>query len=89
MNAFLSLYLENQIIISFPIAFFFWSTIMGQKYYNILQMMVLFIILGIGADDIFVLQDAWRQSAVQKDTISVPPPSHTHTHARTPRKLVP
>jgi len=61
-----------EIIISFPIAFFFWGTVMDQHHFNILQMMVLFIILGIGADDIFVLQDAWRQSAVQDSaTISI------------------
>lgn len=59
-----------EIIISFPMAFFVWFVILGQGYFNILMMMTLFIILGIGADDIFVLQDAWRQSAHQAPHIS-------------------
>jgi hypothetical protein len=59
-----------EIILSFPLAFFVWSCVFQQKHYGILMMMTLFIILGIGADDIFVLQDAWRQSAVQPKEIS-------------------
>ena len=59
-----------EIIISFPIAFFVWGVMLGQEHYTILQMMTLFILLGIGADDIFVLQDAWRQSAAQPRQIS-------------------
>ena len=35
-----------------------------------LQMMVIFIILGIGADDIFVLMDAYKQSKAQPSYIS-------------------
>ena len=45
-----------EIFISFPMAFFVWSTVLQFDHFGILMMMTLFIILGIGADDIFVLQ---------------------------------
>lgn len=34
-----------------------------MHYYSNLHMLVIFIVLGIAADDIFVMMDAWRQSA--------------------------
>lgn len=36
-------------------------------YYSNLHMLVIFIVLGIAADNIFVLIDAWRQSACIKE----------------------
>lgn len=34
--------------------------IIGYKYFGYFQVMVIFIILGIGADDLFVFYDTWR-----------------------------
>jgi predicted RND superfamily exporter protein len=58
------------ILLSFPLAFFVWRVVLQQKFFGTLMMMSLFIILGIGADDVFVLQDAWKQSAAQPAHIS-------------------
>ena len=42
----------------------------GETYVTYLMFLGLFIIMGIGADDIFVLADAWKQSAQQPPAIS-------------------
>lgn len=34
-----------------------------MKYFGFLQVMIIYIVLGIAADDIFVFFDAWNQSA--------------------------
>lgn len=33
----------------------------GVRFFSGLHVLVLFVILGVGADDIFVLVDAWKQ----------------------------
>lgn len=53
-----------EIVISFPIGLFVWVVIMRQDYVTYLMYNGVFIILGIGCDDIFVLMDAWKQSAM-------------------------
>ena len=59
-----------EILLSFPMAFFVWTNVLKMQFYNTLMGMSLFIILGIGADDIFVLADAWAQSEGQPPSIS-------------------
>ena len=39
-----------------------YSGALGITYFSTLHVMVIFIVLGISADDIFVIVDAWRQS---------------------------
>ena len=53
-----------EIVIPFPIGLFVWVVIMRQDYVTYLMYNGVFIILGIGCDDIFVLMDAWKQSAM-------------------------
>mmetsp|Transcript_9382 Transcript_9382/g.30599 ORF Transcript_9382/g.30599 Transcript_9382/m.30599 type:complete len:569 (-) Transcript_9382:537-2243(-) len=54
-----------QIIFSLPLAAFFYRVILQIKYLQIMQQLVIFVILGIGADDVFVYTDAWKQSAAK------------------------
>eukprot|EP00966_Prymnesium_polylepis_P176763 4093147-Prymnesium_polylepis.1 len=51
-----------EILISIPIAIFCWR-IMGQTIVDALQLLGIFLILCIGADDIFVFVDTWKESA--------------------------
>ena len=51
-----------QIIIGFPFAFFVYRWIAQITYFDTMSTLVIFLILGIGADDVFVFVDAWRQS---------------------------
>ena len=50
-----------EIFLSVPLAFAVYS-LLGFRYISFLQFMGVFIIMGIGADDIFVFYDAWKQS---------------------------
>jgi hypothetical protein len=50
-----------EIIISVPIAMFAWF-IIGQATVNTIMLIGLFIVLCIGADDIFVFIDTWKES---------------------------
>jgi hypothetical protein len=54
------------IILSFPFAYFFLQVFLDIGGMGLLNFMALFIILGIGADDIFIFVDAWKQSAIVK-----------------------
>ena len=48
--------------ISLPLAMATWG-ICGQQWLGFLCVIMIFVILGIGADNVFVLFDAWKQSA--------------------------
>ena len=50
------------IILSFPLSMLVSEGILGVTFFSSLHMLVIFIVLGIAADDVFVLIDAWRQS---------------------------
>ena len=52
-----------EIFMSLPIAWYFFSYVMGIKYFSTLNVLCVFIVAAIGADDIFVFMDAYRQSA--------------------------
>ena len=44
-----------QILISFPSTYFFYRLIFQIEHFGTLQVLAIYVILGIGADDIFVL----------------------------------
>lgn len=48
------------ILSSFPITGILFGAVFQIHYFQALQIMVIFIILGIAADDIFVVVDAWK-----------------------------
>ena len=49
------------VLMSFGITLPTWK-IFGNETFTFTQMMVIYIVLGVGADDIFVFCDAWKQS---------------------------
>lgn len=51
------------VILSFPFSYFFLQLFFDIGAMGVLNFLGIFIILGIGADDIFILLDAWKQSA--------------------------
>lgn len=53
-----------------PVGHFVTHIIMGNKYLGLLMTLPIFIIAGIGCDDIFVFFDAWRASGTQGSHIS-------------------
>ncbi len=52
-----------EIVLSIPIAFFFYREVFQMKYFDGLNAMTLYIVAAIGADDIFVFMDTYKQSA--------------------------
>eukprot|EP01083_Nonionella_stella_P181588 650939_1 len=52
-----------QIIAGFPFAFVLYRYVLQVTFFDTLNALVIFLILGIGADDVFVFVDAWVQSA--------------------------
>eukprot|EP00824_Muranothrix_gubernata_P021294 TRINITY_DN4515_c0_g1_i1.p1 TRINITY_DN4515_c0_g1~~TRINITY_DN4515_c0_g1_i1.p1 ORF type:complete len:1112 (+),score=193.04 TRINITY_DN4515_c0_g1_i1:42-3377(+) len=50
------------IFLSFPSALFIYRLVFQYKLYPALNIVALFIIFGIGADDVFIFTDAWKQS---------------------------
>jgi hypothetical protein len=59
-----------QIFVSFPLGLFIWSVVMDEPGVTYLMYNGIFIILGIGCDDIFVFLDAFRQSSYEHEGIS-------------------
>jgi len=59
-----------EILISFPLGLYVWSVVLGEPGVTIIMYNGIFIILGIGCDDIFVFMDAYRQAHEQPSRIS-------------------
>jgi protein dispatched 1 len=51
-----------QILMSFPVTYFFYRVVFKIEHFGTLQVLAVYVILGIGADDIFVLYDAFMQA---------------------------
>ena len=54
-----------QILLSFPSTYFFYRIVLNIHHFGTLQVLAVYVILGIGADDIFVLYDAFMQAKMQ------------------------
>jgi len=52
-----------EIFLSVPLSWLFFSYIFQIKYFSTLNVLSIFIVIAIGADDIFVFMDAYNQSA--------------------------
>ena len=52
-----------QIVCSLPIGNGIYKLLFGIEYFDTLHTLVIFLVLGVGADDIFVLNDGWTQTA--------------------------
>merc|ERR1719464_2523099 len=59
---FLALCALFQILMSFPLAYFIYRAVFQIPHYDTLSSLILFVLLGVGADDVFVFTDAWLQS---------------------------
>eukprot|EP00040_Diaphanoeca_grandis_P005674 m.33974 g.33974 ORF g.33974 m.33974 type:complete len:1031 (+) comp16909_c0_seq1:328-3420(+) len=61
-SMFLSGFGLGHVVLSFPFAYLFMCIFLQSYTMGVLNFMSLFIILGIGADDVFIFLDAWKQS---------------------------
>jgi len=51
------------ILFSIPVSLFIYSGILGIEYFTNIHIVTVFLILGVGADGVFVFVDAWKQSS--------------------------
>ena len=56
---------QLHVVISFPVTWFLYRCVFQYKYMGFLNFTSMFIIIGIGADDIFVFIDAWQQALLE------------------------
>lgn len=61
-SCFLSFIGITIILLSFPVTVIITNWVLQVKYFGFLQVIIVYIVLGIAADDIFVFYDAWVQS---------------------------
>jgi hypothetical protein len=54
-----------QIILSFPLAFFVYTFIGGLEFFPFLNFIGIFVVFALGADDIFVAVDKWKNARVK------------------------
>lgn len=52
-----------QIVLSLPVSFFIYRLVFQIPFFTQLHVLAIFLVLGVGADDVFVFVDAWKQSA--------------------------
>jgi hypothetical protein len=50
------------VFMSIPASLLLYRGLFRIPYFNLLHTLVIFIVLGVGADDIFVLVDSWKQT---------------------------
>ena len=60
-SLFLALLGMLQILLSLPLALFFY-TVLRVTWFSQVHILSVFVVLGVGADDIFVYVNAWRHS---------------------------
>jgi len=65
-SAFLASVAMFEIVFSVPVAMSLWTVVLQQKI-EFYQMLTIYMILGIGADDAFILYDAWSQARFLDD----------------------
>ena len=53
----------SMVLFSFPITLVLYRRVVGIENLSALHLVIVFVVLGIGADNIFVIWDAWCQSA--------------------------
>eukprot|EP00659_Diplonema_papillatum_P014784 gene14784-22631_t len=59
----------GQIMLSFGPSYLIYYAVFQQRFFGVFNVMSVFIILGIGADDIFVFLDTWEQAGSQHDDL--------------------
>lgn len=60
-----------QIILSFPLAFFVYTFIGGLDFFPFLNFIGVFVVFALGADNIFVATDKWKNARLEYPTASV------------------
>jgi len=74
-----------QIVCSLPIAGLFYQGVFQVKFFQFIHILTIFLVLGIGADDLFVLTDTWRGTAAVVPCMSQ---SGVYSHAELKERML-
>ena len=70
-SAWLTLVGLCQIILSFPLAYFVYSLVAQLEFFPFLNFIGVFVVFAIGADDIFVAVDKWKNARLEHKNATV------------------
>ncbi len=66
-----SIFLSNmamiQILLSLPVSYTVYKYVWGIPFFSQLHILAIFLVLGVGADDVFVITDAWKETLFTVD----------------------
>jgi len=68
-SCFISFFGMGQIFMSIPISAFFYYIICRIKFWSFFNLMTIFVVMGIGADDMFIFFDCWQQAEAKMKPI--------------------
>lgn len=63
-SLFLSFCAMFQILMSFPLGYLLYRIIFGIEYFDFLNTLIIFVLLGVGGDDVFVFTDAVKYCVI-------------------------
>ena len=61
-----------EIVLSIFVAFFWHRLVFQVRFFQFINFLIVFVVLGIGADDVFVFIDAYRQSSAELRALGKP-----------------
>jgi Patched family len=64
-SLFLSVVGLVQVILSFPLAFFFYTFVAQLTFFPFLNFIGIFVVFALGADDVFVAVDKWKNARIK------------------------
>ena len=66
-SLFLSSMAMIQILFSLPVSYTVYKYVWGIPFFSQLHILAIFLVLGVGADDVFVISDAWKETLFSVD----------------------
>ena len=66
-SLFLSSMAMIQILFSLPVSYTVYRYVWGIPFFSQLHILAIFLVLGVGADDVFVISDAWKETLFSVD----------------------
>ncbi len=56
------------IVLSFPLGYFLLRIVLGISFFDTMNTFLIYVVLGIGADDVIIYIDCWKQITVESET---------------------
>jgi protein dispatched 1 len=63
-SLFITLIGLTQIILSFPLSYFVYNLVIGLEFFPFLNFIGVFVLFALGADDVFVMVDKWKNACL-------------------------